>query len=105
MLVAIERDSLKQLIESYQKDLTITNAGSEINPDVQLRMKLEMVEKSLIGYKELCAAQEKELNASKSLPDLGLNSTVCNVAVSQGTVTEFSNRKNYDLGKHRNNQP
>lgn len=76
MLVAKERECYKQLIDSYEKDLTISNAASDINPDVQLRMKLDMVEKSLIGYKDLCADQEKELLASKSLPDLGLSSTL-----------------------------
>lgn len=76
MLVAKERECYKQLIDSYEKDLTITNAASDINTDVQLRMKLDMVERSLNGYKELCATQEKELLASKSLPDLGMSSTI-----------------------------
>lgn len=39
-------------------------------------MKLDMVERSLNGYKELCAAQETELKASKSLPDLGMSSSI-----------------------------
>lgn len=75
MLVAKERECYKQLIDSYEKDLTITTAASDINPDVQLRMKLDMVERSLTGYKELCADQEKQLLASRSLPDSGLSST------------------------------
>lgn len=70
-----ERNCYKQLLDSYEKDLTITNVTSNNNSDVQLRMKLDMLEKILNEYKERCAAQDEELLASKSLPDLGMSPT------------------------------
>lgn len=38
-------------------------------------MKIDMLEKTLVGYKEMCATLEQELHMSKSLPDLGKIST------------------------------
>lgn len=34
-------------------------------------MKIEMLEKTLAGYKEVCSNLEQELHMSKNLPDLG----------------------------------
>lgn len=45
-----------------------------MNPDSQLRSKLETVEKCLDEYKEMCASLEKELQEAKNLPDMGVDS-------------------------------
>lgn len=45
---------------------------SDLNPESQIRIKLDMVEKSLDSYKEMCALLEAELQAAKGLPDLGV---------------------------------
>lgn len=79
-LVARERDCYKELIDNYEKDLTskfpcflnkflinlvlFTVSGPIIasSPEAQLRLRLEMMEKSLNEYKELCSSLEKEFN-------------------------------------------
>lgn len=43
-----------------------------MNPDSQIRCKLDMLEKSIEGYKEIVATLERDLQMAKSLPDLGL---------------------------------
>uniref|UniRef100_A0A182T4F9 Mitotic spindle assembly checkpoint protein MAD1 n=1 Tax=Anopheles maculatus TaxID=74869 RepID=A0A182T4F9_9DIPT len=70
-LVTGERDYLKQLLESYENDLTINHSvvGSE-GDKKQLRARTEMLEKTLTGYKELCQKQEAELQANKVMPDI-----------------------------------
>lgn len=44
-----------------------------MHPESQIRIKLEMVEKSLESYKEICAGLENELHEVKNLPDLGVD--------------------------------
>ncbi|XP_005179030.1 mitotic spindle assembly checkpoint protein MAD1 [Musca domestica] len=71
LLVSKERDCYKQLLENFEKDLTISNP---IAPDLsstenQLKTRIEMLEKTLVGYKDMCASLEKELNTAKSLPN------------------------------------
>uniref|UniRef100_A0A182K816 Mitotic spindle assembly checkpoint protein MAD1 n=1 Tax=Anopheles christyi TaxID=43041 RepID=A0A182K816_9DIPT len=70
-LVTGERDYLKQLLESYENDLTINHSvvGHE-GDKKQLRARIEMLEKTLTGYKELCQKQEADLQANKVLPDI-----------------------------------
>ncbi|XP_040159270.1 mitotic spindle assembly checkpoint protein MAD1 [Anopheles arabiensis] len=70
-LVTGERDYLKQLLESYENDLTISHSvvGSEADKK-QLRARIEMLEKTLTGYKDLCQKQEADLQANKVLPDI-----------------------------------
>ncbi|XP_035917042.1 mitotic spindle assembly checkpoint protein MAD1 [Anopheles stephensi] len=70
-LVTGERDYLKQLLESYENDLTISHSvvGSE-GEKKQLRARTDMLEKTLTGYKELCLKQEAELQANKVMPDI-----------------------------------
>lgn len=43
-----------------------------MHPDSQIRVKLDMLEKSIDGYKEIVATLERDLQMAKSLPDLGL---------------------------------
>ncbi|XP_073813448.1 mitotic arrest-deficient 1 [Musca autumnalis] len=71
LLVSKERDCYKQLLENFEKDLTISNP---IAPDLsstenQLKTRIEMLEKTLAGYKDMCASLEKELNTAKSQPN------------------------------------
>lgn len=74
MLVARERDCYKQLIENYEKDLTISGpAASDVQPDGQVRLKLEMVERMVDEYKEMCSGLEAELQSAKNMPDLGVD--------------------------------
>ncbi|XP_050072805.1 mitotic spindle assembly checkpoint protein MAD1 [Anopheles maculipalpis] len=70
-LVTGERDYLKQLLESYENDLTISHSvvGSD-GDKKQLRARTDMLEKTLTGYKELCQRQEAELQANKVMPDI-----------------------------------
>lgn len=68
-LVVRERDAYKQLLDNYEKDLTISATASSSN-DTTLRFKIETLEKSVAGYKELCAKMESELEAAQSTPDL-----------------------------------
>ncbi|KFB51409.1 AGAP006632-PA-like protein [Anopheles sinensis] len=74
-LVIGERDFLKQLLESYEKDLTI-NQSVVANQDGSMRSRMEMLEKTLAGYQELCQKLEAEIQSSKGLPDLALGSAL-----------------------------
>lgn len=70
-LVSKERDCYKQLLENFEKDLTFSNANHAAdggNGDVQLRSRLDMLEKTLVGYKDMCSNLEKELTNAKQLP-------------------------------------
>ncbi|XP_067631310.1 mitotic spindle assembly checkpoint protein MAD1 [Eurosta solidaginis] len=73
-LVSKERDCYKQLLENFEKDHTVVanlNAPNDLanSGDVaQLRSRLDMLEKTLVGYKDMCANLEKELTNAKQLP-------------------------------------
>lgn len=67
-LVVRERDSYKQLLDNYEKDLTISSTAGN-NQESNLRFKIETLEKSVTGYKELIARMEQELEAAKGSPD------------------------------------
>lgn len=61
-LIAKERDCFKNLLENYEKDLTISAQSFDSHAvDIELKSRLDVVEKSLAGYKEICATLEKEL--------------------------------------------
>uniref|UniRef100_A0A182JGE9 Uncharacterized protein n=1 Tax=Anopheles atroparvus TaxID=41427 RepID=A0A182JGE9_ANOAO len=74
-LVIGERDFLKQLLENYEKDLTI-NQSVVANQDGQMRTRMEMLEKTVTGYQDLCQKLEAEIQSSKGLPDLALGSAL-----------------------------
>lgn len=38
---------------------------------MQMRLRLEMLEKTVNGYKDMCASLEKELQSAKNSPDHG----------------------------------
>ncbi|KAM7342651.1 mitotic arrest-deficient 1 isoform 2-T2 [Cochliomyia hominivorax] len=72
LLVSKERDCYKQLLENFEKDLTISNPGGSTDlssVENQLKMRVEMLEKTLMGYKDMCASLEKELTIAKALPN------------------------------------
>ncbi|XP_049290359.1 mitotic spindle assembly checkpoint protein MAD1 [Anopheles funestus] len=70
-LVTGERDYLKQLLETYENDLTINHSVVVSEGDKkQLRARIDMLEKTLTGYKDLCHKQEAELQANKVMPDI-----------------------------------
>lgn len=64
-LVANERDSYKNILEAYEKDLTLTAPNMDMHPDSELKARLDIVERSLAGYKELCETLEKELQVAR----------------------------------------
>lgn len=65
-LIAKERDCFKNLLENYEKDLTISAPAGELHFDAELKSRLDIVEKSLAGYKDICATLEKELEVARS---------------------------------------
>lgn len=50
-LVTNERDLLKALLDNYEKDLTITQNIQSNSTDQQTRIRLDMLEKSVVHYK------------------------------------------------------
>ncbi|XP_059615553.1 mitotic spindle assembly checkpoint protein MAD1 [Phlebotomus argentipes] len=76
-LLVKERDCYKQLIENYEKDLTISGPSGAMTatPENQLRLRVEMLEKTLAGYKEMCANLEKDLQTARAFPDANVGVT------------------------------
>ncbi|XP_065370340.1 mitotic spindle assembly checkpoint protein MAD1 [Calliphora vicina] len=73
LLVSKERDCYKQLLENFEKDLTISNPPGSTDltsTENQLRMRVEMLEKTLLGYKDMCISLEKELTIAKAFPNM-----------------------------------
>ncbi|XP_037959466.1 spindle assembly checkpoint component mad1-like isoform X1 [Teleopsis dalmanni] len=67
-LVSKERDYSKQLLENFDKHLTMSNTCVKTNLETQLRKRVETLEKSLAGYKEELSKLETELSNTKKLP-------------------------------------
>lgn len=74
-LVVGERDCWKQLLDSYEKDLTI-NPTTVSNQEALMRTRIDMLEKQLTGYRELNTKLEGELQVAKSIPDAGMDSAL-----------------------------
>ncbi|XP_055605609.1 mitotic spindle assembly checkpoint protein MAD1 [Uranotaenia lowii] len=74
-LVVGERDCWKQLLDSYEQDLTI-NPSAVSNHDQQMRSRIDMLEKQLVGYRELNARLEAEIQTAKTMPDSGMDSAL-----------------------------
>ena len=69
LLVSKERDCYKQLLENFEKDLTISNPSGNIElstTELQLKLRVEMLEKTLLGYKDMCSTLEKEVALCKA---------------------------------------
>lgn len=74
IIVAGERDCYKRLLDNYEKDLTISGAQSQNSPDSQNRLRIDMLERTVNGYKEMCANLEKELQNAKVCPEINIDS-------------------------------
>lgn len=65
-LIAKERDCFKTLLENYEKDLTMTAPSYDGIADIELKSRIEVLERSLAGYKDICSTLEKELEVAQS---------------------------------------
>lgn len=65
-LIVKERDCFKNLLENYEKDLTISGQSFDSHVDIELKSRLDIVEKSLTAYKEICSNLEKELEVART---------------------------------------
>lgn len=71
LIVCKERDFYKQLLENFDKDLTMTNAStSEMTNDMQIRYRVEVLERTLTGYKEMCSTLEREMQTMRQQESL-----------------------------------
>lgn len=72
-LVQNERDAQRQLIDSYEKDLTINPGNNTLSSgaqETQNKLRIEMLQNSEAGYKELCARLEQENAELRGNPSL-----------------------------------
>lgn len=74
-LVADERDCYKRLLDNYEKDLTITGPQLQNSANAQLQMRIEMLERALNGYKEMCTNLEREIQSYKLMPEINIDTT------------------------------
>ncbi|XP_034479107.1 mitotic spindle assembly checkpoint protein MAD1 [Drosophila innubila] len=71
LIVCKERDFYKQLLDNFDKDLTMTNAStSEMSNDMQMRYRVEVLERTLTGYKEMCSTLEREMQTMRQQESL-----------------------------------
>ncbi|XP_060657821.1 mitotic spindle assembly checkpoint protein MAD1 [Drosophila nasuta] len=77
LIVCKERDFYKQLLENFDKDMTMTNASTaEMTNDMQVRCRVEVLERTLTGYKEMCSTLEREMQnmrQQEALSELPVN--------------------------------
>lgn len=71
-----ERDSYRQVIDCYEKELTINpnTATSNNAQDTKNRLQIEMLTNSLSSYKEMCARLEQENMELRGCPQSGSDS-------------------------------
>ncbi|XP_030380672.1 mitotic spindle assembly checkpoint protein MAD1 [Scaptodrosophila lebanonensis] len=66
LMVSKERDFYKQLVENFDKDLTISNASTaEMTNDMQVRYRVEVLERTVAAYKDMCSTLEREIQAMR----------------------------------------
>ncbi|XP_023177913.1 mitotic spindle assembly checkpoint protein MAD1 [Drosophila hydei] len=71
LIVCKERDFYKQLLENFDKDLNMTNASTaEMTNDMQVRYRVEVLERTLTGYKEMCSTLEREMQTMRQQESL-----------------------------------
>lgn len=71
LIVCKERDFYKQLLENFDKDLNMTNASTaEMTNDMQVRYRVEVLERTLTGYKEMCSTLEREMQSMRQQESL-----------------------------------
>nr|AAL28532.1 GM14169p [Drosophila melanogaster] len=62
--VSKERDFYKQLVENFDKDTTLSNASvADMTQDMQVRVRMEVLERTVTGYKDMCATLEREIQS------------------------------------------
>ncbi|XP_072942423.1 mitotic spindle assembly checkpoint protein MAD1-like [Epargyreus clarus] len=64
LLVTRERDSYRQQLDSYEKELTVTMSG-EAGGAALLAARVEQLEKALQGYRDLLASHDHEATAKQ----------------------------------------
>lgn len=80
MLVAKERDCYRQVMEHYEKEVTVSGptGGGGQDGSAQLRMRVDMLEKAVTGYKDICANLERDLQQTSGDPATSDGATVQN---------------------------
>lgn len=79
-LVQSERDAQRQLLDSYEKDLTVSQGAPNSNSnaqETQLRLRIEQLTSSLTGYKEFCARLEAEIAELRGNPGNATDLNIC----------------------------
>ncbi|XP_020799254.1 mitotic spindle assembly checkpoint protein MAD1 [Drosophila serrata] len=62
--VSKERDFYKQMVDNFDKDMTMSNTSvADMTQDMQVRYRVEVLERTVTGYKEMCATLEREIQA------------------------------------------
>lgn len=105
LLVSKERDCYKQLLENFEKDLTISNpaGGTDLTTtEGQLKMRVEMLEKTLMGYKDMCSSLEKELVLAKALPSTDVNMEQSTNVINDSSVSYDHFKKELDVLRAEN---
>ncbi|EDV36696.1 uncharacterized protein Dana_GF13088 [Drosophila ananassae] len=69
--VSKERDFYKQMVENFDKDLTMSNTSmADMTLDMQVRYRMEVLERTVTGYKDMCATLEREIQAMRQQEQL-----------------------------------
>ncbi|XP_022232458.2 mitotic spindle assembly checkpoint protein MAD1 [Drosophila obscura] len=69
--VSRERDFYKQMVDNFDKDLTMSNASvAEMTQDMQVRYRVDVLERTVSGYKDLCATLDREIQAMRDQEQL-----------------------------------
>lgn len=62
--VSKERDFYKQMVDNFDKDLTMSSQSmADMTQDMQVRYRVEVLERTVTGYKDMCATLEREIQA------------------------------------------
>jgi mitotic spindle assembly checkpoint protein MAD1 len=77
-LVQSERDAQREMLDSYERDLTFTQSNQPNNSqETQLKLRVDMLTNSLAGFKELCAKLEADLAETRGNPSSLSDPTYC----------------------------
>ncbi|XP_017044705.1 mitotic spindle assembly checkpoint protein MAD1 [Drosophila ficusphila] len=64
--VSKERDFYKQLVDNFDKDMTMSSTSvADMTQDMQVRYRVEVLERTVTGYKDMCATLEREIQAMR----------------------------------------
>ncbi|XP_068145241.1 mitotic spindle assembly checkpoint protein MAD1 [Drosophila tropicalis] len=71
IIVSKERDFYKQLLENFDKDQTLNNtSAADMTQDMHVRHRIEVLERTVTGYKDICATLEREIQAMRQQEQL-----------------------------------